>query len=446
MKLNNIAFTLLMLFFPGLIYAQESNNNLKENNTIDSILNNPFFSDSKLDLELKNYWKYLKQDASSPEGVHSGWGQGLSLDYKSGYFDDFIGFDATYYGAMKLGASDYFSSRGVLYNKGHNGKQKAAGFSKVGQRYVKMKMDLGGARFDARGGWQILRYYGVLSTSTRLSPTTYLGWTGGVRYEGFTLRGAYVNSSMDRNSPDKKRLQTNDGKYINHIATEDISYKNDKLSLQYAYGESDHYLRRNILFMNIKPIKQLNFGSQIYITKALNDYKIMTANNRNFDNSASHYAFDVKWQDNNWSTKWGLAYTRAKKHNAEGFFPRHMSKNSRGTFTSMTYAGEDYMRDGELAISMISDYRLTPDLTAGLTANAGQFNYKGNHVKTGEVNVFGRWTPTNYGLKNLSVWLMFGPGWSYKNNNKTPVLTDGRYSLSHSLSSELIIDYKFNIF
>jgi hypothetical protein len=87
-------------------------------------------------LSLKNYWKYLKEEETEPKKVHNAWGQGVAVDYQSGYFADIIGFDATYYGAIKLGASDYFNSRGVLYNNGTgNKKSNAEGFSKFGQQH-----------------------------------------------------------------------------------------------------------------------------------------------------------------------------------------------------------------------------------------------------------------------------------------------------------------------
>ena len=88
----------------------------------------------------------------------------------------------------------------------------------------------------------------------------------------------------------------------------------------------------------------------------------------------------------------------------------------------------------------------SPELAIGLAGNIAQFNYRGNHVRTGEINAFSRWVPTHPRLKNLTVWAMFGPGWSYKMNGKTPVLTDGHYSRANSLSSEVIIEYKFNLF
>ncbi|KDF23123.1 hypothetical protein AF48_01432 [Klebsiella aerogenes MGH 62] len=129
-----------------------------------------------------------------------------------------------------------------------------------------------------------------------------------------------------------------------------------------------------------------------------------------------------------------------------GFYPRHMSKNSRGTFISMAYAGDDYMRDGELMLANITEYRLTPELAVGLAGNIGQFNYKGNHVRTGEINAFSRWVPTQSMFKNFTFWAMFGPGWSYKTQGKTPVLTDGHYTRTNTLSSEVIMEYRFKVF
>jgi hypothetical protein len=41
---------------------------------------------------------------------------------------------------------------------------------------------------------------------------------------------------------------------------------------------------------------------------------------------------------------------------------------------------------------------------------------------------------------------MFGPGWSYRMNGKTPVLNDGHYIRANSLSSEVIIEYRFTLF
>lgn len=442
MKITPLATALLMLMQGCAMSAWAADNQNEY-----AYLDNAFFRDSSMTLSLKNYWKYLKEENANPTHVHNAWGQGVAVDYQSGYFADFIGVDAVYYGAVKLGASDYFNSRGVLYNNGEgNKKSNAEGYSKFGQRNIKLKYNVADTQLNARWGWQVLKNYGVISTSNRLSPTTYSGISGGISGAHLTLRGAYIENSMDRNSPDKKQLQTNTGEKINHLASGELLWNSQLFSAQYGYGESENYLRRHLLFTQLRPVERLSIGTQIYATEALDNYLVMPASKRDFDHNAWHFAIDVSWQDERWSTKWGVGYTSAKKENEVGFYPRHMSKNSRGTFISMAYAGDDYMRDGELVLANISDYKLTPDLAVGLAGNIAQFNYKDNHVRTGEISAFTRWTPSAPPMKNLTVWLMFGPGWSYKTSGKTPVLTNGRYTRTQTLSSEAIIEYRFRMF
>lgn len=412
-----------------------------------AFLNDAFFTDSQLTLSAKNYWKYLKEENANPKHVHNAWGQGFAADYQSGYFADIIGFDVTYYSAIKLGASDYFNSRGVLYNNGTgSNKKNAEGYSKFGQRNIKLKYAIEDLQLNARWGWQMLKNYGVISTSTRLSPTTYSGISGGVSYGHLTLRGAWVENSMDRNSPDKKQFQTNTGKDIGYLTSGEILWKSDGFDAQYAWGESKNYLQRHILFTQLHPASDWTIGTQIYATHAQEEYRSMPANKRDFDKNAWHFAMDATWKGERWSSKTGIGYTDAQKANEVGFYPRHMSKNSRGTFISMAYAGDDYLRDGELMFANMTEYRLRPDLGVGLVGNIAQFNYKGNHVRSGEINAFTRWAPTDAYFKNFTFWAMFGPGWSYKASGKTPVLTNGHYTRTHTLSAEVIMEYRFRLF
>ena len=170
-----------------------------------------------------------------------------------------------------------------------------------------------------------MKNFGVISNSTRLSPTTYLGWTGAVNYgpsrcAARTSKARWIVTRRIRNA---SRPTADSTLTISPAA---IFWQSEHLNMQYGYGESDNYLRRHILFTNIKPIKALNIGTQVYATHALDEYKAMPANKRDFDDDAWHIAMDVKWQADNWSTKWGLGYTDANKANEVGFYPRHMSK------------------------------------------------------------------------------------------------------------------------
>lgn len=407
-----------------------------------------FFTDSQAEIALKNYWRYLKEDVANPKTVHNAWGQGVALGYQSGYLADILGVNVDYYSATKLGASDYFNTRELLYNNGPGyRKGNATGYSKVGQRYIKLKGQVGGAALNAQVGWQTLHNNGVISNATRLSRTSYLGWSGGMVGDGWSLRGAYVERSMDSNSHDSLRLKTNDGHYINQLASGELGYQNNAFSGQLAYGESQSYLRRQILRMLLTPNEKLSLGSQIYTTQALDDYKQMVLSKRHFDRHANHYAFDAKWQAPFWNLKLGIGHTRAPKGGGElGFYPRHMAKNSYNTFPSMAFAGEEYMRDGETMLAASAEYHITPEFTAGLAGNYGQFSHQGARVRTGEISLFGRWLPSQPTLKNLTVFAMVGPGWSYKNVNKTPLLSQGSYLTSHLLGAEFIAEYRFKLF
>ena len=174
----------------------------------------------------------------------------------------------------------------------------------------------------------------------------------------------------------------------------------------------------------------------------------MKANVRDFDDSAWHYAADVEWKEADWSAKFGIAYTDANRKGAIGYYGRHIGKNNRGRYNGMAAAGADYMRDGEVVLSSVLGYDFFKDNTTGLYLNYGEFNYKHETLKNGEINVFNIWKPTSGTFKNLSILSKFGYGWSYKTMSSkdiTPKLRDGHAQRSPTLSAETVIDYRFNL-
>lgn len=46
----------------------------EQNSVVDTLAENVFFQDAKIDLSTRNYWKYLKEDESQPKEVHAAWG------------------------------------------------------------------------------------------------------------------------------------------------------------------------------------------------------------------------------------------------------------------------------------------------------------------------------------------------------------------------------------
>ena len=441
MKIKYLSLALLNIMCFSAVAAEANSLNT----------DNSFFKDSKFEFSTRNHWKYLKENASQPKEVHSAWGQALTLNYKSGYWLDILGFDVTYDNVIKLGASDYFATRNLLYNTGKKpNKHNAHGFNKFTQRYAKVK--LGNSKdlnFNGKVGWHSLKDMGVMSSSQHLTRYSYLGYSGVLKYANFALSLAYIDSALPRESSQKVHFYSIDRKHeIDNIKTAGIAYNDKALKLDYSYGVAKDYIKRHAIEFAYKPMDKLTFGSQIYGSTALKNHDKMKANVRDFDDSAWHYATDVEWKETNWSAKFGIAYTDANRKDAIGFYGRHLGKNNRGRYNGMAAAGADYMRDGEIVLSSVLSYDFFKDNTSGLYLNYGEFNYKHETLKNGEINVFNIFKPTSGTFKNLSILSKFGYGWSYKtisSKDITPKLRDGKAQRSPTLSAETVIDYRFNL-
>ena len=451
MKIKYLSLAVLNFICFVAIAADSNSANAEKGLSDKSFLDQNFFKDTKFEFSTRNHWKYLKENASQPKEVHSAWGQAFTFNYKSGYLLDILGFDFTYDNVIKLGASDYFATRNLLYNTGKKpNKHNAHGFNKFTQRYAKVKLgnstDL---NFNGKVGWHSLKDMGVVSSSQHLTRYSYLGYSGVLKYANFALSLAYIDSALPRESSQKVHFYSIDRKHeIDNIKTAGIAYNDKALKLDYSYGVAKDYIKRHAIEFAYKPMDKLTFGSQIYGSTALKNHDKMKANVRDFDDSAWHYAADVEWKEADWSAKFGIAYTNANRKGAIGFYGRHLGKNNRGRYNGMAAAGGDYMRDGEIVLSSVLGYDFFKDNTTGLYLNYGEFNYKHETLKNGEINVFNIFKPTSGTFKNLSILSKFGYGWSYKtmsSKDVTPKLRDGKAQRSPSLSAETVIDYRFNL-
>ena len=445
MKIKYLTLALLSINSYA-VFASESSHHYEPK----SLSDETFFKDSKFEFSTRNHWKYLKENASQPKEVHSAWGQAFTFNYKSGYLFDTLGFDFTYDNVIKLGASDYFATRNLLYNVGKQpNKHNAHGFNKFTQRYAKIKLGNEQVNFNGKVGWHSLKDMGVMSSSQHLTRYSYLGYSGVVKYSNLALSLAYIDSAFPRESSQKVHFYSLDRKHvIDNIKTAGIAYKDKTLTLDYSYGEAKDYIKRHAIEFSYKPMDKLILGSQIYGSTALKNHDKMKANVRDFDDSAWHYGADIEWKEPKWSAKFGIAYTDANRKGAIGYYGRHLGKNNRGRYNGMAATGADYMRDGEVVLSSILSYDFFKDNTTGLYLNYGEFNYKHETLKNGEINVFNLWKPSSGTFKNLSVLAKFGYGWSYKtlsSKDITPKLRDGRAQRSPTLSAETVIDYRFNL-
>ncbi|MBI0028426.1 hypothetical protein H3S88_08690 [Gilliamella sp. B14448G11] len=445
MKIKYLTLALLSINSYA-VFASESSYHYQPK----SLSDETFFKDSKFEFSTRNHWKYLKENASQPKEVHSAWGEAFTFNYKSGYLFDTLGFDFTYDNVIKLGASDYFATRNLLYNVGRQpNKHNAHGFNKFTQRYAKIKLGNEEVNFNGKAGWHSLKDTGVMSSSQHLTRYSYLGYSGVFKYSNLALSLVYIDSAFPRESSQKVHFYSLDRNYvIDNIKSAGIAYKDKTINIDYSYGEAKDYIKRHAIEFSYKPTEKLTLGSQIYGSTALKNHDKMKANVRDFDDSAWHYGADIEWKESKWSAKFGIAYTDANRKGAIGYYGRHLGRNNRGRYNGMAATGADYMRDGELVFSSILSYDLFKDNTTGLFLNYSEFNYKHETLKNGEINVFNFWKPSSGTFKNLSILAKFGYGWSYKTlstRDITPKLRDGRAQRSPSLSAETVIDYRFNL-
>lgn len=406
-------------------------------------------TDSHTDISFRNQFKNLNTSDYGERSVQTAWGQGVTLDFRSGYLADIIGFDTSYYQVFKLVASDEFAGRSVLYND-HG---QAKGFHKFGQLYSKVKFEGKDNYFRLYTGWQTINKWGAITNSSRAIPGTYQGWRLDSRSGPVTFRGAWVDRYSDRDSPALIHFQTADrNKNISHLATGELSYEWKDHSALYFFGESHNYMQRHGLELGWTPQafadNQGKVLGMLYMNHGLKDFTAMNPDYRPFNNDAWHSAFYVEWKQNKWKHKLGAAWTKANSSDQHlGYFERHMAKNSRGRFNSMADAwGNDYVGNNEKMVAWTTEYKVSPEVNIGLQSAIGWgMKYQDHTIERGETILFSTWKPLQE--KNLSLMLSAGPSWNYQSKHNQPILTDdGRPKRAVNHSVEFQVDYAFNLF
>lgn len=201
---------LIPILFSSIVDAREYK-------FIDSLSNESLIKDSKMDLFLRNRLKYLNENEVGPTYIHTAWAQTIGLNYQSGLWKETLGFDVSYTYVAKLGASDYFASRDLLWNDGSGFKSSnAESFKKFNKRNIKLQLgDDKELSFKAKYGWQAPGRYTVLKNSYESSENSYLGYTGTLKYYDISIDTLYIDSVMERASLTKKSYAVRAMKQLN---------------------------------------------------------------------------------------------------------------------------------------------------------------------------------------------------------------------------------------
>ncbi|MBS7785487.1 hypothetical protein, partial [Providencia stuartii] len=436
--------------FIPLLFATISE--AKEYKFVDSLINEPLIKDSKLDLFLRNRFKYLNENEVGPTYIHTAWAQTIGLNYQSGLWKETLGFDVSYTSVTKLGASNFFASRDLLWNDGSGFKSSnAKGFTKFNNRFIKLHLgDDEGLSYKAKYGWQAAHMYTVLKSPYESAQNSYLGYTGTLKYNDFSIDTLYFDSVMERFSPNKEKFRNRNNEAIEYIAAGGINYNTKEFKATYNYGYAKDFIDRHFIDLNYMPYSNITLGFRAVGNVPLEMYKNMPSSRQAANGSSWVYEGTVKWQYDDLGMKVGVGYTDAAKNDGSlGYFDRHPVKNARWRLDPMSSAAYHYQRNGELALTGLIDYKYAEDFYSAVQLNYGQFDFKNNKIKTGELNLINAWQPSDPRLKNFTIFTKLTKAWLYQTegNRIQPVFDDnGHYIRRNAIAADIIFDYKFNIF
>lgn len=143
------------------------------------------------------------------------------------------------------------------------------------------------------------------------------------------------------------------------------------------------------------PYSNITLGFRAVGNVPLEMYKNMPSSRQATNGSSWVYEGTVKWQYDSLGMKVGIGYTDATKNDGSlGYFDRHPVKNARWRLDPMSSAAYHYQRDGELALTGLIDYKYAEDFYSAIQLNYGQFDFKNNKIKTGELNIINAWQPS----------------------------------------------------
>ncbi|EOJ8669244.1 MULTISPECIES: hypothetical protein [Providencia] len=450
MKTNKFLKYFKATLFIPLLFATISE--AKEYKFVDSLINEPLIKDSKLDLFLRNRFKYLNENEVGPTYIHTAWAQTIGLNYQSGLWKETLGFDVSYTSVTKLGASNFFASRDLLWNDGSGFKSSnAKGFTKFNNRFIKLHLgDDEGLSYKAKYGWQAAHMYTVLKSPYESAQNSYLGYTGTLKYNDFSIDTLYFDSVMERFSPNKEKFRNRNNEAIEYIAAGGINYNTKEFKATYNYGYAKDFIDRHFIDLNYMPYSNITLGFRAVGNVPLEMYKNMPSSRQAANGSSWVYEGTVKWQYDDLGMKVGVGYTDAAKNDGSlGYFDRHPVKNARWRLDPMSSAAYHYQRNGELALTGLIDYKYAEDFYSAVQLNYGQFDFKNNKIKTGELNLINAWQPSDPRLKNFTIFTKLTKAWLYQTegNRIQPVFDDnGHYIRRNAIAADIIFDYKFNIF
>ena len=171
----------------------------------------PFFRDTKLDVNLRTYYFYRDNYPNSTPQINEAWAIGGAVSYKSGWFLNHFGVGAVYYLSEPLYGPDDRDGTQLL-------KTGQRGYAVLGQLYGRVKLIednyLNLYRYEYNTPY-------INKDDGRMTPKTFEGYTfigssgGKDGAPGFKYGGGYISKIKERNSEDFVSMSQDAGAPVN---------------------------------------------------------------------------------------------------------------------------------------------------------------------------------------------------------------------------------------
>ena len=354
------------------------------------------FEESQLDLKLRN--AYFNSDGKhTPEGIEKRrirqWGQGIQLDYKSGYMWDVLGFDVSYFGGFKLDGGkgntgiDGKSGTDVLWQTESGQLQD---YNKIGVANVKARFGDDDVNAMVRGGRMLQDNPIMSSSSSRLTPSSFEGTGVDADIYGFDVYYSYLTKQSIRNKNSFEKFENGNGEQIDNIQVVGFNYEFDMgLGFEFAYGQSKDYKDRGMAeayyVYDFQPGVALKLDGQYHWvegkTKKLYDHPYAGlsspeniekyGNDKNYESSLYNLNIELVYHQ----LTAAISYTQVK----DAYFDYYMDSHDHGTATFWTSREiSDFNHEDEKVWqgSLIYDFaQCIPGFQAAITYTKGTDAY-----------------------------------------------------------------------
>lgn len=362
----------------------QSKNTLAEENH--SELYRMLYQDASLDLNTNLYTRYraVKSRDSGKYGLGPGGIQNqtamLALNYKSGYYNDIIGFD--FWGGTNIKLGHTVGQSEILYYKySCDGDGKFSPCEKslasVSVAALKLKYGSDAARFKINAGYTPINS-GTFKNSWGLGPHSYRGFDSALSFDNLSFTYAWADRFKNDWSRDFKKMTTSwhqnnaaglddggtiikKGDVIDYIHSVGVVYELDKSKVDVGYGEGHEY-RRNWQ-LQLEHVNQLatdtSLQTKIFYQGARYIHGIAPVVSPKYE-----YYVSAGLNLKNRNTTWSVGYSQ-----------NHAPQTADYNFRLTPWANSD-KRDYQATLSQLEDYNAsgTQALRLGVTHNFADYN------------------------------------------------------------------------